>query len=845
MNKKKISVLLLLCMLVSLMPGMAISANAESATGIPDYFGIRDYITKGITAGTEAVNSIGDLLGGVTGAADVAESVTQEVFKDCDFMKIFNSKIYVKANKAAGLEGDVSVKFDSPHSTATLYLPGSASTENLYFFWDNENLTVSKDGVVYESGTAPVANPGEKIIYQVSNGKATANIAVETLKGSAGVAGMFFNVDESLGNIKAMNSDSDHETMCYGNLTLDNSNYYMSLKGRGNSSWIMPKKPYNITIYKEDKKADPSDTIARFYSDKKKAKLIQGVEKKKWTLVANYLDNSLLRNKIAFDLAENLGIGLKTRFVDVWMNGEYLGNYLLTPRKDFYGTDEGYVLDNDHIEEDIATQFAFPNIEEMPGKHNVINVEDFGDDAFEYDTDTTEGAAAATAEIETYFTEAWNTVLDLNSEDYQKYFDLDSWAKMYLMFEVSKTYDCYAGNILMHRDGTAENDKLIAGPVWDYDVSFGRTLHKFLVGVTEPMQLNAEGWYNDSIGMVAVDKPYTILQGLGMHRSFMQRVAEIYNEYKWAFEDTVNNVDVQREFLRASANMNNDLWDTNHIGGEFSVAPNTMSALGTGKYRLNYENTYTWDNYVNNLKEYCGKRVMWLSDHLYAEPAVGSITKSLINNDSSVELRVVLTSGNQGNSYQWQSSSNGKKWVNIEGATNAALRLTAEEADNAMQYRCIVKNDGVNIYTTHGGKVKASVQTILDPVTVDVSVAVDVSEVELQNGTLTLVMDGKEIGEYTFVAAGEGWNICNKSGKYLAANGKSFTLSDKPFAWNYDNGVFSANTKVSYTAIGRLLHITHNEKAYLALDGSKLAISMSEGAQASFLLRVEHLINLA
>ena len=552
-----------------------------------------------------------------------------------------------------------------------------------------------------------------------------------------------------------------------------------------------------------------------------------------------------MRNKIAFDLAENLGIGLKTRFVDVWMNGEYLGNYLLTPRKDFYGTDEGYVLDNDHIEEDVPTQFDFPNIAEMLGKHNVINVEDIGDDAFDYDTDTAEGEAAATAEIEKYFTEAWNTVLDTDSEDYQKYFDLDSWAKMYLMFEVSKTYDCYAGNILMHRDGTGESDKLIAGPVWDYDVSFGRTLHKFMVGVTEPMQMNAEGWYNDSIGLVADDEPYSILQGLGMHESFMQRVAEVYNEYKWAFEDTVNNIEVQREFLRASASMDNNLWQTNHIGGEYTIAPNTMSALGTGKYKLNYENTYTWDNYVNNLKEFCTKRVMWLSDHLYSAPAEGYITKSLVNNDSSVELRAVITSQNQGNSYQWQISTNGKKWTNVDGATAAALRITAGEIDGAVQYRCIVKSDGVAIYTTHGGHVRASVESIFDPVTVEATVSVDISDAELQSGNLILVMNGKDMGEYTFAASGDGWTICNKAGQYVAADGKKFSLSDTPFTWSFDNGVFSADTKVSYTFIGKWLGINHTEKAYLALNGSKLTVSMSEGTPASFMLRTEQITSLS
>lgn len=60
---------------------------------------------------------------------------------------------------------------------------------------------------------------------------------------------------------------------------------------------------------------------------------------------------------------------------------------------------------------------------------------------------------------------AWAALLDYDSEDYQNYFDMDSWAKMYLMYEVAKTYDAFSGSILMHRDGLTADDKLIAGPV--------------------------------------------------------------------------------------------------------------------------------------------------------------------------------------------------------------------------------------------------------------------------------------------------------------------------------------------------------------------------------------------
>lgn len=267
------------------------------------------------------------------------------------------------------------------------------------------------------------------------------------------------------------------------------------------------------------------------------------------------------------------------------------------------------------------------------GYWNRITIKDIGDDA--------KDAGVDAAAVEAWMSEAWNTVLDYDSEEYQNYFDLDSWAKMFLMYEVSKTYDCLAGSLLMHRDGLTENDKLIAGPTWDYDNSFGRTLHKFLVGMTTPNQMTAEGWYVDSIGLVAVDKPVSMLQELAKHDSFMQRVAEIYNEYKWAFEEIVSDVDCQQAIIKDSALMNNDLWGTHHIGSYYVVVP---AHMGSGNYAVDYEVTLTWNSYVNNLREFAEKRVLWLSDHLYAEAPAGAITQTLNEKDCTVELKAELVS---------------------------------------------------------------------------------------------------------------------------------------------------------------------------------------------------------
>lgn len=519
-------------------------------------------------------------------------------------------ELYVKSNEDEGLKGKVKVALDLVGGQGTLYLPGTVDTTKLFLSWSDKDMTLQKGNQVYTSGKAPIAKAGKSMTYTVSDGAKTFVIKVKTMQGSTDVAPMFLTLDESKGTIEAMNADESHETSCYGKVKYNGVKKAISMKGRGNSTWSGPlgavKKPYNITFYDD-----------ATYEDTKKVELIPGVKAKKWSLVANFADNSLLRNKIAMDLADSLGIGLKCVFVDVWMNGEYLGNYTMTPKNDYNAPDGGYALENDNYIEP-EDSFEIPGMFEIgtvpgvsvlgSGYHNRISIKDIGKDA--------EAKGVTNKKIEQYFNKAWVALEDYDSEAYQNYFDLDSWAKMFLMYEVSKTYDCYAGSLLMHRDGLSKGDKLIAGPAWDYDVSFGRTLHKFFVGVAEPVQVNAEGWYNDSIGMMAVDKPISLLQELGKHKSFMKHVSEVFNDNEAAFEAVENNVTRQAAFLRDSALMNNEKYGTHSLCAEYVVAPETMKALGTGKYKLNYEITTSYDSYIHNLKEYCNKRVLWLSDHL-------------------------------------------------------------------------------------------------------------------------------------------------------------------------------------------------------------------------------------
>lgn len=88
-----------------------------------------------------------------------------------------------------------------------------------------------------------------------------------------------------------MNTDPDHEVCCYGKMKCCDKDYYIRIKGRGNSTWGQKKKPYNFTVY-EDK----------LYHKKMKVNLLDQVTAHSYSVLAAYVDRTSLRNKLIYDL---------------------------------------------------------------------------------------------------------------------------------------------------------------------------------------------------------------------------------------------------------------------------------------------------------------------------------------------------------------------------------------------------------------------------------------------------------------------------------------------------------------------------------------------------------------
>ena len=89
----------------------------------------------------------------------------------------------------------------------------------------------------------------------------------------------------------------------------------MRIRGRGNSTWGVAKKPYRIKFLSKEK------FLGKGYA-----------KAKSWTLIANALDKTLLRNALTFKMGEFLGLknNPASKYVDLTLNGVYMGNYMIS-----------------------------------------------------------------------------------------------------------------------------------------------------------------------------------------------------------------------------------------------------------------------------------------------------------------------------------------------------------------------------------------------------------------------------------------------------------------------------------------------------------------------------------
>ena len=219
-----------------------------------------------------------------------------------------------------------------------------------------------------------------------------------------------------------------------------------TIRERGNASRDYPKKPWRIKFEKKQRVLDAP------------------AKAKKWTLINNWGDKTLMRNLLAFELSRRLGLPYTPygRPVDVLLNGEYKGCYQLcdqvdvnkkrvnieemTPRDN--SGDEltgGYFFEIDAYAEQEKSYF-FSN------QGTPVTIKSPDEDSI-------------TSEQMNYIQNHFNKM----ESDWSKYLDLNTFLRHFLVGEFAGNMDTY-WSVFMYKQRM--NDTIYTGPVWDFDLGF-------------------------------------------------------------------------------------------------------------------------------------------------------------------------------------------------------------------------------------------------------------------------------------------------------------------------------------------------------------------------------------
>lgn len=224
-----------------------------------------------------------------------------------------------------------------------------------------------------------------------------------------------------------------------------------AINGRGNSTWQgYDKEPYSLHFASE-------------------IDLLGMGAAKEWILLANAADRSNIRNKLVYDFASDFGLAYSpdSEWVDLYLNGEYAGLYLLCERNEVHenrvdiSLDDGYLISMELESrlEDRKVVYVRTEADQTLRIHYPLVVNDVTLASLRNSWQAVENAIMSADGIDKSTGKSWLELIDL-----------ESWAKKYLIEEVFGNID---GGYISQYFYMDSSGKAFAGPVWDYDYAIG------------------------------------------------------------------------------------------------------------------------------------------------------------------------------------------------------------------------------------------------------------------------------------------------------------------------------------------------------------------------------------
>ncbi|MDI9606430.1 MAG: CotH kinase family protein [Bacteroidota bacterium] len=327
----------------------------------------------------------------------------------------------------------------------------------------------------------------------------------------------------------------------------------MRIRGRGNATWTYPKKPYRIKL-------------------DEKSPLLGMNEHKDWVLLANYCDKSLLRTGISFKLSELMQFAWTpdSRFVEVVLNDEYMGNYQLVeqikrdkkrvniPKNGYlFERDNYYQLEPRYFVSSRGYGFSFKNPDPE---------EDLTDEQWRYLRDYMNELEAVLA------SDHWNDP----ETGYPKYIDMRSFALWFIFNNILANIE---PNVYMTKDDMGSS-KIVMGPMWDFEWSLGIGWYDG----PRPRQANYYVWNRDFYFDTLLKDP-----------AFKKLIKEEWQKLN-VYDHLLNYFDKTPELLDRSQKLNFRRWDILNIRVSVGGRPLGSYEEEVACDRQFFINHYNWLN---------------------------------------------------------------------------------------------------------------------------------------------------------------------------------------------------------------------------------------------------------
>ena len=361
--------------------------------------------------------------------------------------------------------------------------------------------------------------------------------------------------------IKSRKTEIPAKLQTWGKKLPESAVMDLTIKGRGNTSWTdMPKKSYKIEFVK-------------------KQEMLGMPKDKDWALIANYADKTLMKNYLMYHLSAELNAYYAPRceFVELYLNNEYQGVYLLTEtikqaknRIDIPQSDDSYIVEIDGKYKD-GEQVIFSKIIENDSIGKPFRIH-YPKNAAQYILDSLEKHIQS---FEIYL----KNLHKKQDNNVTQWIDINEYVKHYWIQEFSKNPDA---KFLTSVFFTWEKHAVIKmGPVWDFDLAFGG--HSW-----DKINLVTDYYIRNSYWNIFLFQDSVLNQS----------VSNFWIQNKNIFFNTLNTVDSIKNSLYKAADNNFKKWNILH----------------STNYKYHVHAYKNYEEAVSDLKSWIANRFLWLNN---------------------------------------------------------------------------------------------------------------------------------------------------------------------------------------------------------------------------------------